>query len=225
MKRGALITVGVACLILLGGCVGPLGTDGTPDEATNGGTEGPTETPSETATETPTPTPTPTATATPTATPEPSWSEPQQPNRPLQNNMDEEEGERIHSIEVTGSGGGDEGHASFRLDVTANTSMPDVDPAEHGTVRGEPFFLVYLDATTENDSRFTYVEGSLVERSPELSHRESGEFTLSVPQGAFEENGAEAGEHELLVLLMDRDKDWDDIYGMQTVTIEYQPEE
>ena len=229
MKRAALITVGVVCLVLLGGCVAPFGGGDETDDPTATDTATPTETATSTATQTPTETatasPTATATATPTATPQESWSEPEQPNTPLQNNMDEEEGERIQSIDVTGYGGGDDGSASFQLDVTANTSMPDVDPPEHGTVRGEPFFLVYLDATTENDSRFTYVEGALVERSPELSHESSGEYTLTVPQGAFEENGAEPGEHELLVLLMDQDKDWDDIYGMQTVTVEYQPDE
>lgn len=231
MKRGALIAVSVVGLILLGGCIGPL-VDDAPDDSTDGdadpanGTATPataTEAPSPTAT--PTETPTATATETPTQTPEESWSEPQQPNRPLQDNRGDENGERIEDVAVTGSGGGADGSASFRLDVTANTSMPSVDPAEHGTVRGEPFFLVYMDAETSSDDRFTYVEGDLVERSPELSHESEGEYTLTVPQGAFEHYDVEAGEHELLILLMDRDKDWDDIYGLERVTVEYQPDD
>lgn len=221
MKRKSLITVTVVCLVVLSGCVGlnPLSSDEASDNSTSSDGPTATETPTETATDTATPT----ATSTPTATPRESWSEPQQPNRPLQDNRGEEQGDRIKSIEVTGSGGGDQGSASFRLDVTANTSMPSVDPAEHGSVRGEPFFLVYLNASTENDSRFMYVEGDLVERSPELSHDSEGEYTLTVPQEAFEHYDAEPGEHELLVLLMDQDKDWDDIYGLQRVTVQYQP--
>lgn len=231
MKRGAMIAVSVACLVLVSGCVGlnPLASDEAPDNSTNPDATPENATTPATATDAPTatatPTATPTATATATATPRESWSEPEQPNRPLQNNMDEENGSRIHAIEVTGSGGDEGGNASFQLDVTANTSMPAVDPPEHGTPRGEPYFLVYRNATLENDSRFTYVEGALVERSPELSHEAEGEFTLTVPQEAFEETGAEAGEQELLVMLMDEDKEWDDIYGMQNVTVEYQPEQ
>ena len=230
MKRGALIAVSVVGLVLLGGCVGPLSAEDAPDESTNADAApaNGTETPA-TATEAPSPTatPTPTATATETATPTPeeSWSEPQQPNRPLQDNRDEENGTRIHDVEVTGSRGGADGSASFRIDVTANTSMPSVDPPEYGTVRGEPFFLVYLDAETDSDDRFTYVEGDLVERSPELSQDSEGEYTLTVSQEAFEHYDAEPGEHELLILLMDEDKDWDDIYGKTTVTVEYEPAE
>lgn len=233
MKRRVLIAVAVACMVLLAGCGGldPGNFGDSPDDSPEGESPTATETTPGTATEAPSPTPTETATetetatATPTQTPQESWSEPQQPNRPFQDNRDEEQGERIHSIEVTGYGGGEDGSASFHLDVTANTSMPSVDPAEHGSVRGEPFFLVYLNASTETEGRFTYVEGALVERSPELSHDSDGQYTLTVPQGAFEENGADPGEHELLVLLMDEDKDWDDIYGLQRVTVQYQPNE
>ena len=235
MKRSVLLVVAVAVMVLLAGCGGldPGDFGDAPEDSTDDATA--TEaTPAEatdapTATETETATPTETETATPTETPTPTpgeeWSEPEQPNRPLQDNRDEEEGSRIHSVEVTGFGGGEEGNASFRLDVTANTSMPSVDPAEHGSVRGEPFFLVYLNASTESDDRFTYVEGTLVERSPELRHDSEGEYTLMVPEGAFEENGADPGEHELLVLLMDRDKEWDDIYGLERVTVQYEPGE
>lgn len=233
MKRGALIAVSVVGLILLGGCVGPLADD-APDESTNAdanpanGTTTPataTEVSSPTETATATATAAATETATETATPEASWSEPEQPNRPLQDNREDENGSRIHDVEVIGSGGGEDGNASFRIDVTANTSMPAVDPPEYGTPRGEPYFLVYLDAETDSDDRFTYVEGDLVERSPELSHESEGEYTLTVPQEALEHYGAEPGEHELLILLMDEDKDWDDIYGLQRITVEYQPED
>lgn len=231
MKRRALVTVAVVCAVLLAGCGGldPGNFGDASDDPTDTDDPTTTETTPATATEAPTATSTetvtPTETSTPTATPRESWSEPQQPNRPLQDNRDEENGTRITSIEVTGSGGSDDGSASFRLDVTANTSMPSVDPPEYGTVRGEPFFLVYLDASTDSDDRFTYVEGDLVERSPELSHEEEGEYTLTVPQEAFEHYDAGAGEHELLVLLMDEDKDWDDIYGLQRISVEYQPDE
>lgn len=230
MKRSALIAVSVVCMVLLAGCGGldPGNFGDSPEDPTATGTPAETTpataTEAPTATETPTATPTETATSTPTATQRESWSEPEQPNTPFQDNRDEENGTRIKSIEVTGSGG-EGGNASFTLEVTANTSMPAVDPPEHGTPRGEPFFLVYLNASSEEDGRFTYVEGDLVERSPELSHEEEGEFTLTVPQEAFEHYDTEPGEHELLVLLMDEDKEWDDIYGLQRITVEYQPEE
>lgn len=229
MKQKSLITIAVASMVLLAGCGGldPGNFGDSPDDSTDGEATTATETASATATEAPSPTATPTVTetATPSATPKESWSEPEQPNKPLQNNTGENSEPRIKSVEVTGSGGGTQGSASFTLDVTANTSMPSVDPAEHGSVRGEPFFLVYLNASTEEDDRFVYVEGALVERSPELSHDSEGEYTLTVPQEAFEHYDAEPGEHELLILLMDQDKDWDDIYGLERVTIKYQPEE
>lgn len=230
MKRNVIVAVAVVCAVLLAGCGGidpgnfgdapAKSTDETDDPTATGATPaGATDAP--TATETVTPT----ETATPTTTPGEEWSEPEQPNRPLQDNRDEEDGDRIRSVGVTGFGGGEDGNASFRLDVDANTSMPSVDPAEHGSVRGEPYFLVYLDASTDSDDRFTYVEGALVERSPEVRHDSDGEYVLTVPEGAFEENGADPGEHELLVLLMDEDKDYDDIYGLQRVTVQYDPGE
>lgn len=74
MKRGALVTVGVVCLVLLGGCVAPFAGDDEPDDPTTTDATTPTETTTATdaPTETATPTATATATPTPTATPEES---------------------------------------------------------------------------------------------------------------------------------------------------------
>ncbi len=124
-------------------------------------------------------------------------------------------------MDTTEASGG--GYSDFNLKINADTLMDDVDPAEHGTVRGEPYFLVYADGSLDNQSRFSYTNGTLIERK-QVSHDENGEFVIDVRPGGLEEAGAD-GEVTLLVLLMDEDKDWDDIYGVSRVTVKYSPEE
>ena len=156
-----------------------------------------------------------------TTTAESSWSEPQSPNTPLQNKMESEDGGNwIESVSVVNTKSANGGYSNFDLKVKANTDMHRVDPAEHGTVNGEPFFLVYVDGSLDNGSRFTRTDGTLIERS-DVSRDENGEFTIDIRPGGLEEAGAEDGEVKLMVLLMDKDKDWDDIYGVTWVTVDY----
>ncbi|SHK78417.1 hypothetical protein SAMN05444342_2169 [Haladaptatus paucihalophilus DX253] len=162
-----------------------------------------------------------TTTQATTTTAESSWSEPKAPNTPLQNKMDSEDGGNwIQSVSVVNTKSGNGGYAAFDLKVEANTDMHHVDPAEHGTVNGEPFFLVYADGSLDNGSRFTRTEGTLIERM-DVSRDENGEFTITIRPGGLEKAGVEDGEVKLMVLLMDEDKDWDDIYGVATVTVDY----
>lgn len=130
--------------------------------------------------------------------------------------MDSEDRNRMKSVQTeTRADGG------FDLTVTADTLMEDVDPADHGTVVGEPYFLVYVGASLDNKSRFSYVNGTLAERTREVTQEENGEYTLEVKSGALEEANVEEGKVQVLVLLMDKDSEWDDIYGVRKVTVEY----
>lgn len=156
-----------------------------------------------------------------------SWSEPTPPNTPLQNNMDEEDRDepRIQNVELvdtTEASSG--GYSDFSLQINADTVMDDIDPAEHGTVQGEPYFLVYANGELSNESRFTRTDGTLIERTQQVSQDENGEYVIDVRPGGLEEAGAD-GEVTLLILLMDEDKDWDDIYGVSRITVEYSAEE
>ena len=213
MDRRALLPVGVVCLVLLSGCAGiGLSNDGGSEPGTTTTT---TAEPTTTTTAEPTTT---TANETTTTTAEP-WAAPPRPNTPFQNNLDEVAGNRIQSADIVAGNGS----SQFTLEVAANTSMPSVDPAEHGSVRGEPFLLGYANATIENTSNGVKVNGTLIERSEILAQEENGTFTITIREGGLEAADVEEGETKLLVLLMDRDKDWDDIYGIRRVTIEYVP--
>jgi hypothetical protein len=235
MKRTTITLLLVLCLVVAG-CSSLTGSDdgaasttstienptaSTTSTAAASTTEGNAET-TDSAEETTTTSQSTTATTTQaTTTTESSWSEPQSPNTPLQNKMESEDGGNwIESVSVVNTKSANGGYANFDLQVKANTDMHHVDPAEHGTVNGEPFFLVYVDGSLDNGSRFTRTDGTLIERS-DVSRDENGEFTIDIRPGGLEEAGAEDGEVKLMVLLMDKDKDWDDIYGVATVTVNY----
>lgn len=230
MERNGILAIGVVCLVLLAGCsgAGPSGNQNatTSIESTTAGTTAATTTADTTtgsdatttdATETTTQTTTATTTTTPT------WTEPSVPNKPLQNKM-EESGNRIDSVTVAGDGF-TEGTSTVSLTVAANTSMPRVDPAEHGTVRGEPYLLAYVNTSFTNGTRFSTVNGTLIERSAQLHQESNGEYTLTLHREALESTDVDSGTVEVLVLLMDRDSMWDDIYGFDRVTVEYVPDE
>ncbi|WP_227356563.1 hypothetical protein [Haladaptatus salinisoli] len=173
------------------------------------------------ATSTPTTTATTTTTGGTTTTATEAWSEPTPPNTPLQNKMESEERDRIESVsfvDKTEASGG--GYSDFDLRITADTQMENIDPADHGDVVGEPYFLVYIGGSLDNGSRFSYTNGTLGARS-NVSQEKSGEYTIDVHPKAFEKANVEDGEVEIMVLLMDRDSDWDDIYAVRTVTVEY----
>jgi|GEM_PF-992136 len=178
-----------------------------------------TATPTATATVTPTDTPTATATATPTD----EWSLPEHPNKPLENKLQNESvTNRVKDVAVTGGTESGDGYTGVEVSVTANTSMPHIDPPEHGTVAGEPFFIVYVDSplVNESDSRFSRVDGPPIQRKS-VTFEGNGTFTLDVPQAALESAGTDPGEAELMVVLFDEDKAYDDIYGVGRVNFTY----
>ncbi|WP_266079537.1 hypothetical protein [Haladaptatus caseinilyticus] len=156
-----------------------------------------------------------------------SWSKPTPPNTPLQNKMADEDREqgRIKSVELvdkTEASSG--GYSDFDLKINADTRMKNIDPSDHGSVRGEPYFLVYVDGSLDNGSRFTRTDGTLIERSQEVSQNENGEYTIDVRPGGLKKTETEDGEVTILILLMDEDKDWDDIYGVKKITVDYSAE-
>lgn len=208
MRTTALVAAAVALSLALAGCSGivpsPVGTettasaDAAPDDATA------TETSSPSQSATPTLTPEPTATATP------EYEEPQPPNTPMEGKHREDGMERIRSVEFVNAERTDGGaYSNFDLRVGADTRMSNVDPADHGDVEGEPYFLVY-------------VEGELVERSEIVAHR-NGTFEVRVHPGALRQ--FDDGSLELRLLLMDRDSQYDDVYGVWETSFEYEREE
>lgn len=139
--------------------------------------------------------------------------------------MDENDGSRISNVEVIHKEeASDGGYSNFDVAFSANTSMKRVDPAEHGTVRGEPYFLVYANGDLDNGSRFTDTSGTLIERTPVVSQEKNGDFAIEIHPEALDKAGAD-GKVKLMILLMDRDSDWDDIYGVAWVTVDYSSSE
>ena len=138
------------------------------------------------------------------------WSPPQAPNKPTE---DKSEDERIADVQfvdrvaaTTGSG-----VSNFNLAITANTTMRNIDPPDHGDVIGEPYFLIKIDDT-------------LVERSTYFDPRQDEEyetFNITVRKEGLEQ--LDPGSLEVKVLLVDRDSEYDDVYDVWTGTIEYNP--
>jgi hypothetical protein len=218
--RPRTLSLVLVVAVLSAGCIGASGpitdTDATPTPTpgtqpdsmdTGTSTPEPTPTPEPTLTSATEVTPTPTAEPTPTATP--GWSEPQPPNEP-EAKYDDTNRTRIFDVRVVNEeeSANGSGYSDFDLEVDANTSMENVDPASHGSVEGEPYFLVY--ASDELIYRSDYVEFR------------NGTFTLEVHPGALDQ--FEEGSLKLVVFLMDRDSTYDDEYDYETVRIEYSPE-
>lgn len=191
MTDRLLPAAALALAVLLTGCSG---------FAIPGGGETPTATPTATSS----PTATSTATTTPTATP--TWEKPQPPNTPTE--VKDEEG-RISRVEFVNKEENGDGYSSFDLTVYANTAMENVDPPDHGSVEGEPYFLVYV-----NDK--------LVTRTKIVVQETDGEFDVGVKEAALEE--FEAGTLDVKVVLMDEDSQHDDRYGTWSGTIKYAPD-
>lgn len=191
-----LAAAALALAVLLAGCggvdVGQLG-DSTPGD--DAGTAQPTATPG----------PTPTESPTPTATE--AWERPEPPNRPL-DIVDEGRIHEVRFVNTVPASDGD-GYADFDLAVRANTSMENIDPPEHGTPEGEPYFLVY-------------VEGELVERTGIVVHDRDWNGTVRVRRAALDR--FEPGTLEVHVALMDKDTQYDDRYGVWNTTVEYDPD-
>lgn len=207
MTRRSILTAGVVCLVLFAGCASFTSSyeeTGTPTTAQS--TDG---------------APTTAATASDRPTTSEPWSEPEPPNQPFERKLDDAQGNRIESVTVGGTDSVDGGSASVTLNVAANTSMPNVDPPDHGNVRGEPYLVAYANASIVSGRWYSRVNGTLLERSEVLAQEDNGTFSLSIPRRAFEETGVEQGPVVITVLLVDRDSEWDDIYGIERVEIEY----
>ncbi|WP_207592573.1 hypothetical protein [Halomontanus rarus] len=143
-------------------------------------------------------------------TSEETWSPPQQPNRP----MEDEREDRIHNVTFVNKtpANSTEGYANFDLEVVADTRMEEVDPPEHGDVEGEPYFFVKINEE----------EDKIVERTGEVRMEENGTFHIPVRPAGIEEYGE--GRLTVEVFLMDKDKDWDDIYASWGGTIHFNPD-
>lgn len=202
----------LALAVLSAGCLG--GGPSAGDTATQTPTPKTTATPAPTATPEPTDTPTPAPTNTPTPAPTETltstatatWSKPQPPNAP-ESKYDETDRIWMYDTRLVNrerSANGD-GVTDFDIEVTANTTMSNVDPPEHGDVEGEPYFLAYA-----NDR--------LIYRSEPVDYR-NGTFTLDVHPGALEQ--FEEGTLRVTVFLMDRDSTYDDEYAYETARIRY----
>lgn len=174
----------------------------------------------------PQPTPEPPALSGPTATPEStatsetttdsdstgdsdsspaeSWTQPEPPHQPTEDKLDGRiDGVDIINKQQASSGSG---YTDFDLRVGANTWLEDVDPDPEPD--GNPYFAVEIN-------------GTLVARTDVVPFREQGSFEIPVEQGALEQ--FDPGTLEIRILLLDIDKQTDDLYGEWTGTIEYQP--
>lgn len=164
--------------------------------------------PTPTATATPTATPTSTPTPTPTATPYPEWSPPEPPNRPTENKIEEGRISEVTFVNKEPTADGD-GYTNFDLEVVADTRMENIDPPEHGDVEGEPYLLVEIN-------------GELFARTEILPMK--ADETVSVPIRKTGLDQFEPGELDITVRLVDRDSQYDDIYGVWNGTITYNPD-
>ncbi|WP_226480765.1 hypothetical protein [Natrinema amylolyticum] len=142
------------------------------------------------------------------------WTPPEEPNRKDGGGLEDKREDRIESVEFvdkTPAERGD-GYSNFNLEVTANTSMENVDPPEHGDVIGEPYFFVKINED----------EQKLVERTGQVRMDENGTYHIDVRPAGIEEFGA--GPLTVEVFLMDEDKEWDDIYDSVGREIQYNPD-
>lgn len=138
------------------------------------------------------------------ATPGESWSPPEQPNKPTEDKLDD----RINDVDIINKeeATSGSGYSNFDLQVGANTWMTDVDPEPE--VDGDPYFAVEIN-------------GTLITRTELVPFRKQGSFKIPIKQGGLQQFSA--GTLEIRILLLDIDKQRDDLYGEWTGTIEFQP--
>lgn len=119
----------------------------------------------------------------------------------MEGKYDDDNRTRMHSgrfIHREAAPSGD-GYTNFDVEVHADTRMENVDPPEHGSVRGEPYFLVYVDDT-------------LVTHTPIVAMKKNGTFAIPVDERALDR--FDGGTHQVHVYLMDEDSEYDDMYGI-----------
>ncbi|WP_458204984.1 hypothetical protein [Haladaptatus sp. NG-SE-30] len=143
-----------------------------------------------------------TTTTTGTTTAE-SWSPPKAPNKPID---DKREPGRIKSVtfvdKVDSKNGS--GYSNFNVEVVANTSMPGVDPEP--LVDGDPYFLVRIN-------------GERVARAGVRFQHDKGTHSIEISKAALDQ--FDSGTLQVEVLLLDKDKQTDDLYGKWNGTIQY----
>ncbi|WP_458187144.1 hypothetical protein [Haladaptatus sp. NG-WS-4] len=214
MNRQRSTSLVLVLVVVLAGCSGIGGSDTTTtttktttttsEVSTSASTETTTtDTTTATSTETTTTdTTTATSTETTTTTAE-SWSPPKAPNKPID---DKREPGRIKSVTFTNKveAKSGNGYTNFDVEVVANTSMPGVDPEP--LVDGDPYFLVRIN-------------GQRVARAGVRFQHDEGTYSVEIDEGAFQQ--FDSGTLQVEVLLLDKDKQTDDLYGKWTGTIQY----
>ncbi|RRJ32341.1 hypothetical protein [Halocatena pleomorpha] len=135
-------------------------------------------------------------------TPGGSWTPPETPHKPTEDKRDG----RINDVDIINKKASGGGYSNFDLQVGANTWMKDVDPEPE--VDGDPYFAVEIN-------------GTLVARTDLVPFRKQGSFKVPVDQGALQQFAP--GTLKIRILLLDIDKQTDDLYGEWTDTIKYQP--
>ncbi len=199
--RSAVIVLVLA--VALAGCSGIGGSDNTSTTTTT--TSAPTQTSSTTTSSSTGPTTTTaTTTTTTTTTTVEKWEPPQAPNTPIDDKIGNDN--RIKSVTFTNKEQAKSGNgvSNFDVEVVANTSLPNVDPEP--LVDGDPYFLVKIN-------------GERVGRTGVRFQHDEGTYTVEIDKRAFEQ--FDSGTLNVEVLMLDKDKQTDDMYGKWTGTIKY----
>ncbi|GAA0199103.1 hypothetical protein GCM10009000_011380 [Halobacterium noricense] len=148
-----------------------------------------------------------TTTTTTTTTTVEEWEPPTAPNTPIDDKIGDDN--RIKSVTITNKVQAKSGNglSNFDVDVVANTSLPNVDPEP--LVDGDPYFLVRVD-------------GERVGRTSVRFQHDEGTYSVEIDERAFEQ--FDSGTLEVEVLMLDKDKQTDDLYGRWTGTVKYSSE-
>jgi hypothetical protein len=202
MNRYRSTVLVLALAIMLAGCNGIGGSDATTTMETTTSASPSTSSTSTTATTTSATTTT-TATTTAGTTTAQSWSPPKAPNAPIDNKREPGRIKKVtftNKVEVKSGNG----YSDFDVEVVANTSMPGVDPEP--LVDGDPYFLVRIN-------------GERVARAGVRFQHDEGTHGIEMEKAALRQFNS--GTLNVEVLLLDRDKQTDDMYGKWTGTIQY----
>ncbi|WP_266077302.1 hypothetical protein [Haladaptatus caseinilyticus] len=206
MNRHRLTVIVLVLAVVLAGCSGIGGSDDPTSTTTT------TDAPSSTATQTSTaPTSSSTSAGTTTTTTATTtvaeWEPPKGPNTPIDDKIGDNN--RIKSVTVVNKVQAKNGNgvSNFDVEIVANTSLPGVDPEP--LVDGDPYFLVRIN-------------GERVARGGVRFQHDEGTYTVEIDKGAFQQ--FDSGMLEVEVLMLDKDKKTDDLYGRWTGTVQYSSE-
>ncbi|WP_435153884.1 hypothetical protein [Haladaptatus sp. DFWS20] len=207
MNRHRSTVIVLVLAIMLAGCSGIGGSDNpttTTDAPTSTSTQmSSTSTSSSTSTDSTTTT----STTTTTTTTVEEWQPPKGPNTPIDDKIGDNN--RIKRVTLTNKVQAKNGNgvSNFDVEIVANTSLPGVDPEP--LVDGDPYFLVRIN-------------GERVARGGVRFQHDEGTYTVDIDKGAFQQ--FDSGTLEVEVLMLDKDKETDDMYGRWTGTVQYSSE-